>query len=329
MSTLKTEIAKFYIKQRSKVNLKLHGGCAVLLYHRVTNLETDPQLLSVSPFNFDSQIKILKENYNLISIEEFKYSLLNKKKFRNKSVILTFDDGYADNYLDALPILEKYSAQALFYIATGTLNTSNEYWWDAIERIILLSESQPVSSNYKIADQEFDLQNLNPEKKQKLYESLLPLLRYMNSQKREAIILELSELFQSKVGRASHRAMTFEELQMMSKSHSTVIGAHTHLHPSLGALSHDEQLNEIKASKSILEETLNEKIIHFSYPFGTIHDYNQDTIKICKQLNFELVAANYPSLVNRTSNPYCFPRFLVRDWNVSEFSNQLNSFFTQ
>lgn len=329
MSTLKTEIAKFYIKQRSKINLKLHGGCAVLLYHRVTKLETDPQLLSVSPVNFDSQIEFLKENYNLISIEEFKHTLLSKKKFPKKSIILTFDDGYADNYLDALPILEKYSAQALFYIATGTLNTSNEYWWDAVERIILLSESQPVSSNYKIADQEFDLQNLSSEKKQKLYQSFLPLLRNMNSRKREGIIEELSELFQSKLGRSTHRAMTFEELKNMIKSHSAVIGAHTHLHPSLGALSYDEQLNEINESKQILEELLKEKITHFSYPFGTIHDYNQDSINICKQLDFELVAANYPSIANRKSNPYCFPRFLVRDWNVSEFSHQLNSFFYQ
>ena len=112
----------------------------------------------------------------------------------------------------------------------------------------------------------------------------------------------------------------------MDSSESALIGAHTHLHPSLGALSADEQLAEIRQSKEILEETLGREVTHFSYPFGTDRDYNEDTLQIVRDLGFEFVAANYPAVVNKCSDRLRFPRYLVRDWGIDEFSKQLKSF---
>jgi peptidoglycan/xylan/chitin deacetylase (PgdA/CDA1 family) len=303
------------------------GSCAVLLYHRVTQLETDPQLLSVTPENFDIQLSYLKKNHVVLLIDELKYHLENKKKLPARSVAMTFDDGYADNYCEALPILEKHQLQALFYIATGTLNTPNEFWWDAVERIVLLSENEPLQDQLILNEKPFDFKNLNHTKRKLIYDALLPQFRKMLSSKREKKINELSTIFDSIVPRASHRAMTFDELKKMSDSKSVIVGAHTHLHPSLAALSYNEQLNEIKASKEILENKLQQNIVHFSFPFGTINDFNADTLKICNQLNFEMVAANIPYITHSGTDKMQFPRFLVRNWNATQFKSALNSFF--
>ncbi len=281
-----------------------HGSCAVLLYHRVTKLESDPQLLSVSPQNFDAQMAWLKQHYNVLTVSQFNKHLKYNKKFPENSVLITFDDGYADNLLEAIPILEKHQLQALFYIATATLNTSNEYWWDAVERILLLNK-----------------------KDKQMYDEQLPILRAMPPKEREKIIQKWARDFGSIEGRESHRALTFFELKKMSLSKSAVIGAHTHWHPSLAALCAEEQKEEIYTSVAILEEMLKMRIKHFSFPFGTAKDFNEDTIEICRAQGFDLVAANIPELAHSKSDPMQFPRFLVRDWPVDEFENNLQTFF--
>lgn len=306
-----------------KIDRSMNGSCAVLLYHRATQLESDPQLLSVSPQHFDEQLNYLKNNYRVLPIEEFSEILLSKKRFPAKSVVLTFDDGYADNYLEALPILEKHQLQALFYISTGTLNTSNEYWWDAVERIVLYGKQPSEKMMLEAGGVSFDLNG----DRHLLYESLLPVLRRLPSETREQKIKHLAEVFHNNDGRPSHRAMRWDELKAMHQSASAVIGAHTHLHPSLGKLNVEEQEQEILRSKSILEQQLNCSIEHFSYPFGTKLDFTEDTIRICRKAGFKMVAANFPKFANRKSNPFAFPRHLVRDWNLEEFKRHLVTFF--
>jgi peptidoglycan/xylan/chitin deacetylase (PgdA/CDA1 family) len=306
----------------------MNGNCAVLLYHRITNLKSDPQQLSVSPENFDKHLSYLKNNFRVLSTDEFTSLLVNRKSFPKNCVLITFDDGYADNYLEALPILEKYKLQALFYVATGTLNTDKEFWWDEMERI-LLSECNASENEITINKKKYILNNLNEVKRKYLYNELLPVMRKMPSAERALYIQHLANIFNSPAPRSANRAMSYEELRNLHASSSAVVGAHTHLHPSLGALNYDEQLKEIKTSKDTLEKALKAQILHFSYPFGTHNDFNNETKLICRQLGFLTAAANYPACANRASDIYSFPRFLVRNWTPELFESNLQLFFKQ
>ena len=73
----------------------------ILLYHRVTDLTSDPEMLAVSPNNFRSHIKFLKHHFRIARFDE------DWSNLKEKAVVITFDDGYADNALEALPILEE------------------------------------------------------------------------------------------------------------------------------------------------------------------------------------------------------------------------------
>lgn len=103
----------------------------VLLYHRVTTLVSDPEMLAVSPENFRAQMRHLKENHHLVRFEE------DWSKAAKPAVAITFDDGYADNALEALPILDEVGVPATFFVSTGTIGTTREFWWHELERIIL------------------------------------------------------------------------------------------------------------------------------------------------------------------------------------------------
>lgn len=325
VDNLKNGIKKRVERYLKTSDINSNGACRVLLYHRVVNYTTDPQLLCVKPENFDSQIGYLRSEFNLLGVEEFFSIISNGQKFPDKSILLTFDDGYADNLNFALPILEKHSAQALFYICPGNFETDREFWWDEIERHILLSANFPEQFKLDIDGKQFSSSGEIVER-MKLYHDLLPVLRNMGFKQRDAIIEEIASQTGNTSPRESHRSMTWPELISMSLSNSAVIGAHTVHHPSLNFCSPEEQRKEIEVSKLLLEEKLNKNIEHFSYPFGTKNDFSDVTKDLVKDVGFRMASANFPYIANRKSDLFAIPRFLIRDWELPEFIQQLNGF---
>jgi peptidoglycan/xylan/chitin deacetylase (PgdA/CDA1 family) len=326
---LKKERDKFYVFRQGLKQKWLtykHGTCNVLLYHRVTNLELDPQLLAVSPQNFYEQVDFIKRNYHLLSIDEFDYIIEKRKKFPKHSFILTFDDGYADNLYEALPILECLNTQALFFIATATLGTKQEFWWDDLERIFLeYHQDFPTKIKLSIVGKSYDFLTNSYENIHKSYRQLHRIIKPLSIQDRtEAFAQILLQANLEKQGRISHRPLTWEELKKLASSSSVAIGCHTHNHVQLSAHSQDEQYQEISTSKQLLEQYLQKKIVHFSYPFGTRSDYGKETMQICKNLNLQYAYANYPEKVKIYSDVFQIPRFLVRNWGTQAFANYLS-----
>jgi len=106
------------------------------MYHRIADLTNDPWQLTVSPDNFEQQLKVLQTKYKLISVREL-LTHLTKKSIPSTTVCITFDDGYSDNYLAAKPLLEMYNCPAVFFVSTQYVNQQKSFWWDELERIIL------------------------------------------------------------------------------------------------------------------------------------------------------------------------------------------------
>lgn len=103
--------------------------CRILLYHRVADVKDDPHLLSVSVSNFTDQIAWLKENYNIIPLSKLIYNI-KSHTLNSKSVCITFDDGYSDNFYNALPILKKFQVPATIFITTGMVGKKSPFYWD-------------------------------------------------------------------------------------------------------------------------------------------------------------------------------------------------------
>lgn len=97
----------------------------VLTYHRVNNLKDDK--VGVRTKDFENQIQYLHENCNIIRLDDLNDIKLSSDK---PNVIITFDDGYKDNYTEAFPILKKYNLQATFFITTDYIETTRKFSWD-------------------------------------------------------------------------------------------------------------------------------------------------------------------------------------------------------
>lgn len=294
----------------------------VLVYHRVTALRSDPELLAVSPDNFRDQMLYLKKNLPILRFED------DWRAAAKPAVVITFDDGYADNALEALPILEEVGVPATFFVSTGTIGTTVQFWWHELERVIL--ESPELPGEFTLADRTLQKNwpTGNDRERQEFYHEMVRLLTDAETGRRNGILSQIRLWAGENEGIAgSHRAMTQDELRRLAASSWVTIGAHTVSHSSLSSLSPAAQQEEMAASKRELESWLGREITVFSYPYGRRCDYTEETVALCREAGFAKAAANFPGQAHRWTDQFQIPRQLVRDWPVDTFADKLKRFW--
>lgn len=291
----------------------------ILAYHRVAFLEHDPQLLAVTPKHFEEHLQCLCNlNYEILRFED-----TWKSKPFCKYACLTFDDGYADNFLAALPILEKYKCPATFFITTWHVQSGKAFWWDMLDVLLeadfslFTTPPSPFKNFWGLSAQNFygNVHKIfldSAQKEQERYRDLL-----------------CGWLGMDEMANESHRPLTMKEVKEFAKHPLVTLGGHTHTHPRLALLSKEQQRIEIKQSLDLLEHWTQERPTVFAYPYGTKNDYTTDSEALCGELQLQKVAANFPEKVRPWSNPYALPRHLVRNWGGDSFSQQLRDFRTK
>lgn len=324
-----TLLNNLYVSARSLVRTPLNlllnqvdPPVIVLIYHRVTTLSSDPDMLAVSPENFRQQLQHLKDTVSLVRFED------DWAKTTKPAVCITFDDGYADNALEALPILEEVGVPATFFVSTGTIGTNQAFWWDELERIIIGGHNLPPCFTLNNGRSIKTWHTGTCRERQVLYQDIVQLLKNVTIEKRNEQIILLRQWAGTEEEIAgSHRAMTVDELRLLAKSRWVTIGAHTVTHTRLSSLTPDKQLEEVTASKSQLETWLGREITVFSYPFGRRCDYTKGTVGLCREIGFAKAAANFAGQTHSWTDPYQIPRHLIRNWPLETFAAKLREFW--
>ena len=108
----------------------------VLLYHRIFHLQRDIRGMAVTPEHFEAHVKYLKERYPILRFED------DWSKVNQKSIVLTFDDGYDDFFEYAVPILEKHEVPAMLFVSSGILGGKQGLWTDRLEQMIFASDKE-------------------------------------------------------------------------------------------------------------------------------------------------------------------------------------------
>ena len=216
-------------------------GIQILLYHRVADVESDPQQLCVSQENFHSQINYIKQHYEILKLSDLKEILITKHIPKN-GLIITFDDGYEDNFKNAKPILEEFNVPATFFITSGFIGENKEFYQETLNRIFFLEKRIPLNLTIKIENKTITYENLlNEENRNNAYRNIHFTLRGKNSIVRRKAIKEL--LKWSKIGDKpddDYKNLNEAQLKLLSKNHSFEIGAHSVNHIPLSSLSIQE-----------------------------------------------------------------------------------------
>jgi len=108
----------------------------VLMYHSIDARYKETKL-SVSPLSFEEQMKFLhNQGYNAITLKELVDTIKDKTAFPAKTVAVTFDDGYEDNYLYAFPALKKYGIPATIFVVVDNIGKEGFLNWDQINEMV-------------------------------------------------------------------------------------------------------------------------------------------------------------------------------------------------
>jgi peptidoglycan/xylan/chitin deacetylase (PgdA/CDA1 family) len=203
------------------------------------------------------------------------------KPFGTPSSLVTFDDGYIDNYETAFPILRKFGIPAIFFIPTAIISSRQLGWWDIVAYLVKGSSRSSISVGGReicLADRGEAVGQLIAWRKQRS-EGEPPFSLERLS---EACDVQLPS-----VGIQGRELMTWEQIREVSRC-GISIGSHTHTHPVLSKLGLEEQREELRVSKKILEREVGKPVRSIAYPFGGSLHYGKDSMSLAMECGYEI-----------------------------------------
>ena len=261
----------------------------ILNYHRIykENIVTsfDEELFSLSLASFTQQLHWLKENHAVfLSEDELIYYWQQKKKIPKRSILITFDDGYKDNFTLVYPLLRSLQIPASYFIPVGAIMDRKLGWWDIISFFIKKTRKKTIS----IQGRDFSLQS-SGEKKRTIFR-LLQLMKTEPYSQTQDLLEILSE--ECGVAFPSHdeqdaELMSWEDIREVLDN-GIAIGAHTVSHRVLATLDENEQFEELCSSKRLLEDMLPGKIRSLSYPVGDYTAFTQQTKVLARKAGYDI-----------------------------------------
>lgn len=288
---------------------------SILLYHGVYSDKSELSYKNssgkhISESEFSKQIKYVKENFNIISLNQISDAIEGKIKLENDSVAITFDDGFLNNYEVARPVLEKYKVPTTFYISTGFIGSSDLMWTDKLESMIVKNYDSIINLDLGEIGS-FSLKSINQNIKEFLGIKLK--LKMLEDSHKNKILKDIEGQLKTKSeGHDLYKFMNWDQVREMNKSDLFDFGAHTVNHISLAKAPTSIMQQQITESISDINKELGVNCNLFSYPEGQEDDFNEEVIAFLKINNIKFcpTAIEGYNIIGKT-NPYYLKRFMV------------------
>jgi peptidoglycan/xylan/chitin deacetylase (PgdA/CDA1 family) len=297
-----------------------HG--LVLIYHQVGRAAPDPLHLSLPLELFTAQMEELRRGWNPISLDNLMKGL-SGGTLPEKSVAVTFDDGYATVLSQALPVLERLAIPATVFVSTGSAGEKKEFWWDELQRIVWEGGNEPAGWSGLAGEIRMRLSpGMRPE------DAFLILHDGLRTLAPAALAGEMDKYrrwsgIRSAAPRGDVRPLSRPEYRRLAAARFVSIGAHTVNHPWMATLAEKEQAAEMETSRRKLEEDLGQPVRAFAYPFGGRDSETAATLRLARAAGFEYACANVKAAVHGGSDRYWIPRLTPGDAAGAGFSRRL------
>jgi len=303
--------------------------CLILMYHRIGSRNDAGGCLGgqdgISRSSFEKQMQFLREHMTPMPLSVLVKSLKFRRRIPPRAVVVTFDDGYADNYLNAYPVLKKYRIPATIFLATGYISTGRRFWWDQLRAMIRQNPDLPLVMAKKgllppeIKGGWFSAGQRNQHE---LVESLISYIwQHQNMRPDKWIELLEQEIEHDLLPSDDYAPLSWEHVQEMSQ-HDFDFGSHTVSHPNMVHLSSREVEEELGVSKRTIEQHLGRPVEGFAYPIGRGEHYDSRIKALVQKVGFQYACTAQLGCIwpekwdifslNRISPPSSLPYF-VRD----------------
>jgi peptidoglycan/xylan/chitin deacetylase (PgdA/CDA1 family) len=237
-------------------------GALIYFGHRVAD-DFDDWLGGVPPDLFEQQIAWLCRHFRFMSMDELVDHLQQQRPVPDNSLVLTLDDGFADNYTHALPILEKYRVPVTIYLVTDSIDTGELPWPQRLAWVLARTQRETLDLNIPVP-QRLTLRTLAER---------LQALNFIKELRKQLPMRQQLDLFQSVVDQCGvrtpkDRMLNWDQVLEMRR-HGVGFGSHTVHHPFMKCLPLEDARWQLEESKRIIEERLGERVRHFCFPHGS------------------------------------------------------------
>lgn len=302
------------------INNVTNKRLTIVTYHRITDKDISQIELSL-PYLFTSQeifekhLQFYKEWYNVTTFEDL-HNYVGRRNVPWNSLIITFDDGYADNYHNAYPTLKKMNLPATFFIPVGKIgNNCSEppFWWDkAYYYFKKLHGLDKETLLRKLGHEVFALF----DEFQKDPSNLFSQLNKEDDMKIEKLLAVLEDQLKidNDILAEANSTMTWEQISAMGKDMH--FGSHSCSHDNILTMEQTRKVYEIKESKNIIEEKTKQNVGVFSYPCGNTEE---NVRTLVKDAGYEF-AVTTDKGVNDLSDCYALKRINI--WEGSSLSEK-------
>ena len=300
----------------------LRGMGAILMFHHVrprSNQAFQPNgLLEITPEFLDSLIGHLRaRGYDIISLDDAVRRCgsvgadpSGADRSAKPFAVLTFDDGYRDNAVYAMPVLERHKAPFTLYVTPGFADRTARLWWVELEEAILRLDRIEI----EIAGEALHLRARSAGEKWTAWTAIYSRLRQGNEEQLLDVIKRLGDAVGlDRAAIAADQCMDWAELLRIARHPLSTIGAHTISHPRLAKLDEAAMLAEMEDSRSVIEARTGLVVRHLAYPVGDPTSAGQREFDAARSLGFLSAVTTRPGLVftEHASHMLALPRMSI------------------
>jgi len=291
------------------------------MYHRVLNegdvsRQTIRNGIIVKTETFKKQIGFIRRHLKPVSLKEFAGYLEKKIPFPNKTCLITFDDGWRDNFLNAYPALRENHMPAVIFLSTDFIGTQRFFWQEELTELLAsirsrFSEDKELMETQRILDIEGILRIIASDPRDLPKE----IDTFLNNQKKKNIA-QIRELIHSlkltcKADVTSEKKepvfLNWDEVKTMADD-GIAFGSHGKSHALLPALNAKEAEEEIRESREILEKNLKGTIDAFSYPNG---NFDTSVLKAVQDQGYRVAFGTERGYVSKDDHPFSIRRINI------------------
>jgi peptidoglycan/xylan/chitin deacetylase (PgdA/CDA1 family) len=319
MKTFLKRTSKFTGLLRISNELTAHK-LSIMLYHGFCDSKNKGERTPNSKFmpisEFEQHLKVYLKYGTPISLKD----LLCKERLPPSPIVVTIDDGYANNYDLGFPVLKKYNFPATLFLTTGFIDRSLFLWTDWLEFIAVNAPN--VETKIELNKEVISFNLGEPQVRNNAVKQLKSILKNMPINKIKSFLYELQEMSKVKYDweriPENLQPLTWKQIREMKKSGLISFGGHTVSHVILSRCNKEEQNFEILESKARIEKELNEECLILAYPNGKENDFTGETIRLAQEANYRIAVTTNSGYEN--SNEY--DSYKLKRWGTDLFNKE-------
>jgi peptidoglycan/xylan/chitin deacetylase (PgdA/CDA1 family) len=292
--------------------------CTVLTYHRIAWDALGYHDLTVAPRTFRSHLEYMQlRGYRFLSLKEYEEYLAGRRPLDGDSVLLTFDDGYRDNYAAAFLVLRELGIPATVFLCTGPMESGLALWWDRVESVVRELRRggvRTVAADPDVPEWVSALLRrslVGSDRRASLaLGTLIDLLRERPADELERVVAALERETPAVDGRGL--MLTWEMAREM-RAGGVAFGAHSVTHPDFSQLSAQTMMSEILESKRCIERHLDCEVTSFAYPYGKTGHLTEAMVESLMASGFRRAFTTENGRNDPHADPFALRRNGMRD----------------